>query len=186
LEVNGLSNPMFEKLQEKIKKLREENQVLEDRLLSFLSRYKIYMTGLDSTATLKQMIENMIREVQKELWVMTRYMDLDFAQLIIDAAERINGSVIVITLERHQISDEIGKKAYDMLDTSRFLSPAMNPNVNGTIIIKDAFNIAICTSNLIGSELLKSHSIAWKVEDDTIVARFKKYLNELLPSFMRK
>ncbi|MHC1592116.1 MAG: hypothetical protein ACXQS8_08510, partial [Candidatus Helarchaeales archaeon] len=122
----------------------------------------------------------------KDLWVMTRHTDLDFAISLINAAERLKGEVVVITLERHQIPTEEGQKAYDMMDTSMTLRPTTNSNINGTVVIKDDKEVAISTANLVGNELVKSHSIAWIVEDETIVARFKKYLNDLLPSFMRK
>ena len=178
---------MFDKLQEKIKQLRKENQDLEDRMLSILSRSRLFMTGMEPKDSLKKELENLIRNTDKELWIMTRYVDLHFAELLGMVAERLKDKVILIINERYQIPNSEGKRGFDSLNVNTYASPVLNSNIDGTIVVSDDSNIIIFTGNLHSEELVRNYGVGWKIEkDENVGSRTKKYMNELLPSFMQK
>ena len=93
---------------------------------------------------------------------------------------------MVITRDRHQIAGSDALKAFDIINASNLITGATNPNVNGTAIIKDQDLIIVFTGNLKGADLSKTNAIGWKIEDENIIKRFKKHLNDMLPSFMQK
>ena len=178
---------MFDKLQGKIKQLRKENQDLEDRILSILSRSRLFMTGTDAKDALKIEFENLIRNTERNLWVMTRYVDSHFAELLIMVAERLQNSVTIIINERNQIPRFDGQQGFDTLNVNAHASPVLNDGVNGTIVVSDDSNIIVYTGNLHSEELVKNYGVGWKIDsDENMGSRTKKYLNELLPSFMQK
>ncbi|MHA1785042.1 MAG: hypothetical protein ACTSX4_11410 [Candidatus Helarchaeota archaeon] len=177
---------LVKNLQEKVSILRKEKQELEDKMVNLLSRQPVqHFITLPNDFKLYNKLIELIDASNKEVLIVTRGFDQEFAHIIIKKWKQLNQNLILITLDRHLIFNSENIKGYDFTISTNTLEIINNPNIGSTFLILDRKKVFIVSTNLNKNEINKRFSVGVLISEDVIVKKFFKFFNEHLPSFMQ-
>ena len=177
---------LVKNLQEKVSTLKKQNLELEDKIVALISRKNFnFHVSPTNNSDLYELIVNLINSATKEVLIVTRGFDVDFTHVIINKWQELNKNLLLISLDRHLIFKNENIKGYDFLTSSNTLEIVNNPDIDSTFIIIDRTKILLISCDLNKDIIIKKFVTAAIGQDESVVRRYFKFLNEHLPSFMR-
>lgn len=165
------------------RRLKDEVENLENKILSLVGNVKIEISGgPDSKNAINEDIISLISKTEDRLSILSSKIDRFYVNELSNLADK-GIEIRIVTSERSNIPSEY-HQFYDELKNNRQINVVNNPKVTSLLIFNN--NEAIFTSgSLDRRELEDAYLLETKIRQPSILEKITEFYNLFLPSFMR-
>jgi len=166
------------------KKLKQQVEDFEKRVLSLVGNVTIESSGEgEYKEFLNDALLDLIHTTSDQLNIVTPKIDSFYATELKLVANR-GVPVLLITRDRHLITDKEAKKIYDDLKGTAGISIINNPNVR-YLLVFNAEKAIYSGGSMDKEEISQSVLIATIIKETTSLRKIAEIFSSMLPSFMR-
>ena len=179
-----MSDPRILELRIENKKLKQEINSLENKILTLVGMFNIESSGgQEKRNILNNQLLNLIRSTKEQLNVVTPKIDEFYAEELKNVAQK-GIPVLLITNDRGDLPKEY-KPNYDDLKITEGVSIINNPNVR-FLLLFDTDQAIYSGGSLDKDELEKSILIITTIQEKQKLRKIAEIFSLMLPTFMRK
>jgi hypothetical protein len=166
------------------KKLKQQVEDFEKRVMSLVGNIVIESSGEgEYKEFLNDALLDLIHTTSDQLNIVTPKIDSFYATELKLVANR-GVPVLLITRDRHLITDKEAKKIYDDIKGTAGISIINNPNVRYLLVFNTEKAI-YSGGSMDKEEISQSVLIATIIKETTSLRKIAEIFSSMLPSFMR-
>jgi len=166
------------------KKLKQQVEDFEKRVMSLVGNIVIESSGEgEYKEFLNDALLDLIHTTSDQLNIVTPKIDSFYATELKLVANR-GVPVLLITRDRHLITDKEAKKIYDDIKGTAGISIINNPNVR-YLLVFNAEKAIYSGGSMDKEEISQSVLIATIIKETTSLRKIAEIFSSMLPSFMR-
>jgi len=166
------------------KKLKQQVEDFEKRVMSLVGNIVIESSGEgEYKEFLNDALLDLIHTTSDQLNIVTPKIDSFYATELKLVANR-GVPVLLITKDRHLITDKEAKKIYDDIKGTAGISIINNPNVR-YLLVFNAEKAIYSGGSMDKEEISQSVLIATIIKETTSLRKIAEIFSSMLPSFMR-
>ena len=166
------------------KKLKQQVEDFEKRVLSLVGNITIESSGEgENKEFLNDALLDLIHTTNDQLNIVTPKIDSFYATELKLVANR-GIPVLLITKDRHLLTDKEAKKIYDDIKGTQGISIINNPNVR-YLLVFNAEKAVYSGSSMDKEEISQSVLIVTILKETTSLRKIAEIFSTMLPSFMR-
>jgi hypothetical protein len=166
------------------KKLKQQVEDFEKRVMSLVGNIVIESSGEgEYKEFLNDALLDLIHTTSDQLNIVTPKIDSFYATELKLVANR-GVPVLLITKDRHLITDKEAKKIYDDIKGTAGISIINNPNVRYLLVFNTEKAI-YSGGSMDKEEISQSVLIATIIKETTSLRKIAEIFSSMLPSFMR-
>jgi hypothetical protein len=178
-----LSDDRLIELRVENRRLKNEVEQLENKILSLVGNVEIEISGgPDNKNRINDEILNLFSNTEGQLSILTSKIDRFYTNELKNLVNK-DIDIRVVTSERGNIPTDY-VEFYDEIKNERIINVVNNPNVNSLLVFNDQEAI-YAAGSLDRKELEDSYQILTKIRQKSILDKISEFYNLFLPSFMR-